>query len=299
MTCQNDMANLGRAHASHAHTVDTEGKLRNRARVEAAMLNKEAPQGLVNTINGFIETTTRLTNSSTTPNAVRTVTESHDGIGRVAMYHLHDFFYSVSRPWKVSANSAPIFRAESLSETKLEGTRLSNQSTSYQYAKQSLQTRHPHGNWHTRDDITGFVDRAMEVVMEGKTIFISGIGGTGNSHTMKEMVKQLPDQYIHVKIIAKCHVAALNAEQGVNEDTAMTAQAFVHYYNSIGGFTEGALVLEELMTMGTGILHAISSRKRMGVQSIVLGDRNQHPAIGDEFNGMPCDEASLMNKWRG
>ena len=74
----------------------------------------------------------------------------------------------------------------------------------------------------------------------------------------------------------------------------MTAQAFVHCYNSIAGFTQGVLVLEEVMTMDTGILHAISSRKRMGVQFIILGDRNQHPAIGDSFNGMDCDEDSVM-----
>ena len=134
--------------------------------------------------------------------------------------------------------------------------------------------------------------------MQGKSIFISGIGGTGKSHTMKEMVKQLQSNDIHVKIIAKCHVAALNAGQGLKEGTAMTAQAFIHYYNGVGGFTEGALALEELMTMDTGILQAISSRKRMGVQFIVLGDRNQHPAIGDSFNGTPCDEASLTKRGR-
>ena len=57
-----------------------------------------------------------------------------------------------------------------------------------------------------------------------------------------------------------CHVATLNAGQGLKEGTAMTAQAFVHYYNGAGGFTQGVLVLEEVMTMDTGILHAISSR---------------------------------------
>ncbi len=55
--------------------------------------------------------------------------------------------------------------------------------------------------------------------MQGQSIFISGIGGTGKSHTMKEMVKQLQEKDIHVKIIAKCHVAALNAGQGVKEGT--------------------------------------------------------------------------------
>ena len=38
------------------------------------------------------------------------------------MYKLHDFFYSVSKPWKVSDCSTPVFRAEALSKEKLEGT---------------------------------------------------------------------------------------------------------------------------------------------------------------------------------
>ena len=62
----------------------------------------------------------------------------------------------------------------------------------------------------------------------------------------------------------------------------MIANAFVQHY-STGGFTNGCLVLDELMTMDTGILRAISSRKKLGVQFIVLGDVNQHPAIGDPF----------------
>ena len=86
----------------------------------------------------------------------------------------------------------------------------------------------------------------------------------------------------------------------VHEDVELAlvkpAQAFVHQYNSTGGFTNGILVLEQLMTMDTGILHAISSRKKMGVQFIVLGDRNQHLAIGDSFNGIPCDERSVLER---
>merc|ERR1712023_58115 len=46
--------------------------------------------------------------------------------------------------------------------------------------------------------------------------------------------------------------------------------------------------------MDTGLLHAISSRKKIGVKCIVLGHRNQHPAIGDSFAGMACDEKSVM-----
>ena len=138
-------------------------------------------------------------------------------------------------------------------------------------------------------------ETALEAVLAGNSIYISGIGGTGKSYTMKEMVKQLQDKDVHVKVLAKCHVATLNAGQGLKEGTAMTAQAFIHRMNSIGGFTQGVLVLEELMTMGTGILHAISSRKKMGVQFIALGDRNHHPAIGDSFNGMPRDETRVYD----
>ena len=127
-------------------------------------------------------------------------------------------------------------------------------------------------------------------------MFTSGIGGAGKSYTMKDMVTRLQEKDVHVKIIVKCHVASLNAGQGLKEGIAKTAQAFVHHYNSVGGFTQGVLVLEELMTMDTGMLHAISSRKKMGVQFIVLGDPNQHPAIGDSFNGVACDPDSVEDR---
>ena len=187
-----------------------------------------------------------------------------------------------------SCASKPVFRAESLNGEKLIKTRLKGE---YKLPISDAEPPEssPEWTWHT-------LDSAFETVLAGNSIFISGIGGTGKSYTMKRMVEQLQAKDIHVKIIAKCHVAALNAGQGLDDKSAMTAQAFVHQYNSVGGFTQGVLVLEELMTMDTGLLHAISSRKKMGVQFIVLGDRNQHPAIGDSFNGIDCDEASLT--WR-
>ena len=91
-------------------------------------------------------------------------------------------------------------------------------------------------------------------------------GGTGESYTMKSMAKTLQEAGKHVKVIAKCHVATLNAGDGLAPGTAMTANAFVHHYSN-GGFAHGCLILEELMTMDTGILHAISSRKKLGSNS--------------------------------
>ena len=34
----------------------------------------------------------------------------------------------------------------------------------------------------------------------------------------------------------------------------------------------------------------------MDVQVIILGDPNQFGAIGDSFNGMPCDEESVISR---
>ena len=77
-------------------------------------------------------------------------------------------------------------------------------------------------------------------------------GGTGKSHTMKKMVEHLHSIDTHVQIIAKCHVATLNAGLVLKEGTAMTAHAPVHYHSN-GWLTEGVLVLEELITMNTGM----------------------------------------------
>ncbi len=92
---------------------------------------------------------------------------------------------------------------------------------------------------------------------------ISGIGGAGKSTLMKQAVQELQENGEWVKIVAKCHVAALTAG-------GSTAQAFVHTYGN-GGFTKGVLVLEENCTLETVLPHAFSSRKPMGVRYIVLG----------------------------
>ena len=137
-----------------------------------------------------------------------------------------------------------------------------------------------------------FVDKdaARENVLENhESIYISGVAGTGKSHFMKELVQALRDNGQNVKIVAKCHVAALNAGGG-------TAHAFVHKFGN-GGFTSGVLVLEEVYTLETVLLHALSSRKKMGVRYIVLGCPNQHKAIGNSFNGVHCDPDMERSHW--
>ena len=55
-------------------------------------------------------------------------------------------------------------------------------------------------------------DEAKRRVPEdGQSVYISRIAGTGKSYYMKELVKELRDAGHNVKIVAKCHVAALNA----------------------------------------------------------------------------------------
>ena len=248
---------------------------------------------VANIMNGVTKTTTRYSHTKWDGKAAIDQTKTHtrtiDALRRHDLYKIYDWI-GVGASWMPAWGDGAVFRAEQLTSEQLEKTRLKG---NYNLPVSDAEPPEPPLEWKWHDRETAL----QAVVEKGESVFISGIGGTGKSHTMKEMVKRLQEKDVHVKIIAKCHVASLNAGQGLNEGTAMTAQAFVHQYNSVGGFTKGVLVLEELMTMDTGILHAISSRKKMGVQFIVLGDRNQHPAIGDSFNGMPCDERSVL--WRG
>ena len=74
-------------------------------------------------------------------------------------------------------------------------------------------------------------EAAKEKVLNGESLFISGIGGTGKSYFMKELVTELQENGLHVMVIAKCHVATLNAGQGLAPNSAMTAQGFVHHYS--------------------------------------------------------------------
>ena len=100
--------------------------------------------------------------------------------------------------WKPRGGSGPIFRAEPLDEDNVEGTR-PKVNSELPICEAAPPNEAPEWKWHTRDDLTGLVDSAMGVVLKGGPISIRGIGGTIKSHTMKEMVNQLHDKYIHVK----------------------------------------------------------------------------------------------------
>ena len=187
-----------------------------------------------------------------------------------------------------SCDTTPAFRAAVIDGFELERTRLSGE-----YDLPTMDARKPSEalgwNWLTQEDA------AKKILENGQSCYISGIAGTGKSFFMKSLVSEL-EKTKQVKIIAKCHVATLNAGVGLKHGTALTAQSYVHKYNPFGGFTKGVLILEEIMTLDTGILHQISSRKKMDVQVIILGDPNQFGAIGDSFNGMPCNEESVISR---
>ena len=110
--------------------------------------------------------------------------------------------------------------------------------------------------------------------------YISGIAGVGKSYTMLEITKELEQQGVVVKKLAKCHVAALNI-------SGQTADSFLHKYQN-GGFStkKCCIVLEEVCTLDTRLLAALAKRKRMGVQFICLGCPNQHLPINNAANGL-------------
>ena len=74
---------------------------------------------------------------------------------------------------------------------------------------------------------------------------------------MKELVLEKQEADVPVRGVAKCHVAALNAGQGLltrkngdgkEEKPFSTANHFVHKYQN-GGFTRGVLILEDLLCL--------------------------------------------------
>ena len=59
-----------------------------------------------------------------------------------------------------------------------------------------------------------------------------------------------------------------------------------------GGFTKGVIY-----TLDTVLLHALPSRKKMGVGYIMLSCPNQHKAIGNSFNGVSIDPDMERSQW--
>ena len=126
-------------------------------------------------------------------------------------------------------------------------------------------------------------EQATERILARQSCYMSGIAGTGKTFFMMQVTKQLEEQGVWVKKVAKFYVAALNVGGG-------TADAFLHKYGN-GGFSRKkcCLVLEEVCVLDTRLLQQLGKRKRMEVQYICLGCPNQFKPIGSEFNGIPTD----------
>ena len=99
------------------------------------------------------------------------------------------------------------FRAEQLGGEKLEKTRLRG-NYNLPVSNASPPEDPLEWAWHTHET-------AADAVSNGQSLYISGIGGTGKSYTMKQLVKALQAQSVNVMTLSKCRVAILNAGQGL------------------------------------------------------------------------------------
>ena len=124
---------------------------------------------------------------------------------RASLYKIYDFLTPFQERCK--GKSEAIFRAETLDDTKLGKTRL-KRNHGLPITEAAPPEAAPEWIWHD-------VDTATEAVMTSQSLFITGVGGTGKSYIMRQLVRQLQEKGIHVKIIAKCHVATQNAGQGL------------------------------------------------------------------------------------
>ena len=85
--------------------------------LRAAKWNKEAPQRVMDVMNGYERKRTRMTQSKTI-----TRTEKGDGLGMASLYKLEDYWCDLGGRWR--GKSEAVFRAEHLEGDNLEKTRL-------------------------------------------------------------------------------------------------------------------------------------------------------------------------------
>ena len=80
---------------------------------------------------------------------------------------------------------------------------------------------------------------ATREVLEGGSLYICGIAGTGKTHLAKQLVEQLRALGKRVDIIAKCHTAAVRAG-------GVTADHYVRRVILHGACTADVILVEEI-----------------------------------------------------
>ena len=120
--------------------------------------------------------------------------------------------------------------------------------------------------------------------LNGKSLLLSGMPGTGKTHLARQIVAQLCELGEVVKLVSKTHCSVQNLGAG-----AQTADRFVRRSIRNGSCELDRLVIEEITQLDSSLWADIAelSLNPKVKFLLLLGDFRQLPAVLDAFGGAP------------
>ena len=143
------------------------------------------------------------------------------------------------------------------------------------------------------------VEDPVEHCLNGHSLLLSGMPGTGKTHLARQIVSQLSQLGEGVTLISKTHCSVQNLGLG-----AQTADHWVRKTIRVGRCSLDWLVVEEVTQLDVGLwadIAELSTNRR--VRFLLLGDFRQLPAVQDAFGGAPVlrtlKESQLLHDLAG
>jgi hypothetical protein len=127
---------------------------------------------------------------------------------------------------------------------------------------------------------------AEEAAMQGESLLVLGIAGTGKTHFVQGIVERLRHAGKRVDIISKTHTASRRAG-------GVTADHWVRKHILHGAATCDFLWIDEISQVDVCLLNQLAKLSHTPVRFLLSGDFNQFPPIHNCWKGSPVPEDAL------